>query len=94
MRKRCARIWKWRDEEIRGGDGILNGEVDADAADGRHGVSGVSDAEQARGVPATEVIDLDGERLELGEVGELVDAGVAVAVGLGEDGDELGEVAA
>ena len=74
---------KRRDEQVGGGDGILDGEVDADAADGRHGVGGVADAEQAGAMPAAEVIDLDGERLELRPVSELGDAGAAVGVGLG-----------
>ncbi len=34
-------------EDVGGGDGVLQGDVDADAADGGHGVGGVSDAEQA-----------------------------------------------
>ena len=34
-------------EEVGGGDGVLQGDVDADAADRGHGVGGVADAEQA-----------------------------------------------
>jgi len=34
-------------EDIGGGDCVLQGDVDADAADGGHGVGGVADAEQA-----------------------------------------------
>ena len=71
-------------EDAGGGDGVLNGEVDADAADGRHGVGGVADAEQAGAVPAGEAVDLDGEKLDLVPVGDLVDA-------VGEEGDEADE---
>ena len=39
-------------QEVGGGDGVLDGEVDADAADGGHGVGGVADAEQAGPVPS------------------------------------------
>ena len=35
-------------EDVRSGDGILQGYVDANAADRRHGVGGVTDAKQAR----------------------------------------------
>ena len=38
-------------ENIGGGDRVLNGEIDADAADRRHGVGRIADAEQPR--PAT-----------------------------------------
>ena len=43
---------EWISEEVGGGDGVLDREVDADAADGRHGVGGVADAEEAGAVPA------------------------------------------
>lgn len=41
-----APVQKRRGERVGGGDGVLNGEVDADASDGRHGVSGVADAQE------------------------------------------------
>ena len=71
-------------EDAGGGDGVLNGEVDADAADGGHGVGGVADAEEAGAVPAVETVDLDGEELDLVPVGDLVYA-------VGEEGDEAGD---
>ena len=71
-------------EDAGGGYGVLNGEVDADAAYGGHGVGGIADAEQAREVPALKTIDLNGEEFELSPVGDLVDA-------VGEEGDETGE---
>jgi hypothetical protein len=61
-------------EDVGGGDGILDGEVDADASDGGHGVGGVADAEEAGGEPAFEMVDLDGKELDLIPGGDLVDA--------------------
>ena len=61
-------------EDVGGGDCVLNGDIDADAADGGHGVGGVADAEHAGCVPAMQVVDLHGEELELIEGGDFVDA--------------------
>ena len=36
---------EYRGEDVGGGDGVLNGEIDANSADGRHGVGGVAEAE-------------------------------------------------
>ena len=63
-----------RREGACSGYGILNGEVDADTANGRHGVGRVADAEQAGAVPAGESVDLDGEKFQLIPTGDLVDA--------------------
>jgi len=63
-----------RCEDVGGGDGVLNSEVDADAADGRHGVGSVADGEEAGQVPAGEVVDLHGEQFHLVPAGEGVDA--------------------
>lgn len=52
-------------EDVSGGDCVLHGDVDADAADGGHGVGRVSDTEQARGTPLAEAVDLHGEELHL-----------------------------
>ncbi|GGN73526.1 hypothetical protein GCM10011610_16090 [Nocardia rhizosphaerihabitans] len=41
-------------QNARGRDGILHGEIDADAADRRHRVRGIADARQAGHVPALE----------------------------------------
>jgi hypothetical protein len=38
-------------KQIRGGDRVLNGEIDADAADRRHSVRGIADAQESRPVP-------------------------------------------
>ena len=56
-------------ENAGGGYGVLDGEVDADASDWRHGVCGVADAEETGEVPAFEAVDLDGEELDLAPVG-------------------------
>ena len=50
-------------EMVCSGDGVLQGDVDADAADGGHGVGCVADAEQAGGAPLLKVVDLDSEEL-------------------------------
>ena len=81
-------------EDVGGGDGVLDGEIDTDAADRRHGVRGVADAEQARSVPLLEAVDLHGEQFHLLPRGELIDTGLAAGAGLAEKGDELGDIAA
>jgi hypothetical protein len=52
-------------EDVGGGDCILEGDVDAYAADGRHGMGCVADAEQAGRAPVLKVVDLDGEEFDL-----------------------------
>lgn len=82
----------WEDgrEDAGGGDGVLDGEVDAYASDGGHGVSGVADAKKAGEVPAGEAVDLDGEKLDLVPVGELIHAGFVAGAAGAEEGDEVG----
>ena len=48
-------------EDVGGGDCVLYSNVDADAADGGHGVGRVTDAEEAGGAPVLEAVDLYGE---------------------------------
>ena len=60
-------------QDAGGGDGVLNSEIDADAANGGHGVGGIADAEKAGTVPASEAIDLNGEEFDLVPVCEFVD---------------------
>ena len=48
-------------EDVGGGDCVLHGDVDTDAADGGHGVGCVSDAEEAGGTPFLQAVDLYGE---------------------------------
>ena len=52
-------------KNIGSGDGILNGEVDADAADRGHGVGRIADAEQPRPAPALETVDAHREQLHV-----------------------------
>jgi hypothetical protein len=61
---------------------VLHRQIDADAADGGHGVRRIADAEQARLVPVWETIDRDGQQLDLIPVLEVVDP-------VGEDGRDL-----
>jgi hypothetical protein len=46
-------------EDVGRGDRVLDREVDADAADRRHGVGGIADRQQARPVPAGQPVELD-----------------------------------
>jgi len=50
-------------KDVGRGYGVLNCDIDADAADGRHSVCGVADAEQARSAPLVKMINLHGEKL-------------------------------
>ena len=52
-------------QEIRRRHRVLDREVDADAADGRHGMSCVADAEQPRPVPSPETVHANGQQLEI-----------------------------
>ena len=74
-------------EDVGGGDGVLDGEVDAHAADRRHRVRGVADAEQAETVPGLEPVDLDGQELDVVPAFQLVDT-------VAHEGRDLGDVLA
>ena len=52
-------------QQIRRRHRVLDREVDADAADGRHGMSCVADAEQPRPVPSPETVHANGQQLEI-----------------------------
>ena len=52
-------------EEVGGGDCVLQGDVDTNAADGGHGMGRVADAEQAGRTPFLKMVDLDGQELDL-----------------------------
>ena len=54
---------QYRSKNVCGGDGVLNGEIDADAADRRHGVRAIADAQQAGTRPFAQAIDANAERL-------------------------------
>ncbi len=61
-------------QEIRGRNCVLDGEVDADAADGRHGVRRITDAQESGAVPLTQPIDLNGEQFDCFSVLQFADA--------------------
>jgi hypothetical protein len=44
-------------EEVGGGYGVLNGQVDAYAADGGHGMGGVANAEESGAGPLGKAVD-------------------------------------
>src|ERR1041385_7879418 len=52
-------------EYVGGRDGVLNCEIDANTADGRHCVRGVADAEEARAIPLAQAIDEHREQFDL-----------------------------
>lgn len=83
---------KYGSEDARGRHGILNGEINADAANGRHGMGGVADAEQTREMPAAQAIDLDGKERHLIPRLDLVGAGFAVRAGCSEKRNERCEI--
>ena len=60
--------------DIGGGHRVLHREIDADAADRRHGVRGVADAEQARPMPLPQPVDRHRQQLDVVEAFELADA--------------------
>ena len=51
-------------EDVCGCDRILDRKVDPDAADRRHGVGCVADAEKAGPIPLRETVDADGQELD------------------------------
>ena len=55
-----------------GGHRVLDGDVDADSADRRHGVRGVADAQHAGLPPLLQPVDADGQQLEIVDGRELV----------------------
>ena len=61
-------------QDIRRRHRVLHRQIDADAADGRHRVRGIADAQQPRPMPALEPVDRHGQKLDLIPVLELVDA--------------------
>ena len=64
-------------EDVGGGDGVLDREVDADPADRRHRVRAVADAQQARPPPALQPIDRDGQQLDIVPVAQFARPGRA-----------------
>ncbi len=54
-----------RYKHIRCRDGVLNREIDANAADGRHRMGRIADADQAGFPPALQPIDTDGQKINV-----------------------------
>ena len=52
-------------EDVGGGDGVLDSDVHPHAADRRHGMGGVPDAEQSGLPPFLQAFDADGQELEV-----------------------------
>ena len=61
-------------QDIRGGDRVLDREIDADAADRRHRMRGVADAQKPRPVPKRQPVDRDGQELDVVEALEFGNA--------------------
>ena len=61
-------------KQVRGRNRILNREIDADAADRRHRVRGIADAEQPRPIPLPQTIHAHRQQLDVVPACELADA--------------------
>jgi hypothetical protein len=61
-------------EDISRRDRVLNRQIDADAADRRHGMRGVSNAQKRGLVPKRQPVDCDGQETHLIEAFEFVHA--------------------
>ena len=83
---------EYRTKDARGSDRILNGEIDTDSTDRRHGVSGIADAEQAGNMPPAQAVDLDRKEGHLIPGLYLVGARSAVGAGCAEEGNEAGQI--
>ena len=56
---------EFRDQDVGGGDGILDREIYADAADRRHRMRRVADEQQSRPAPFRKAIDRDGQQFNV-----------------------------
>ncbi|MGB7750828.1 MAG: hypothetical protein WCF88_04690 [Candidatus Acidiferrales bacterium] len=54
-----------RGEFVRGGDRILNREIDSDSTDWRHGMRGIADAEKPGARPLAQAVHGDGKQLDV-----------------------------
>ena len=68
-------------EDVGGGDRVLDGEVDADAADRRHRVRRIADRQQPGPVPAGQPVERDAEQVEVLEFVELAEVEVGRRLG-------------
>src|SRR5262249_5126682 len=74
-------------KDIGSGNCVLDGEIDADAADRRHGMRRVADAQHARLVPCDQPVDSDGQLPEVLEAHDFAGA-------IGQERRQLGDGAA
>jgi hypothetical protein len=84
--QRCL-AGQWQGENIGRRDRVLNREIDADAADRRHRMRGVADAQKPRLVPKRQAVDRDGQKLDVVEAFEFVNA-------IGEERSQHGNMVA
>ena len=59
---------------IRRRDGVLNGKIDPDTADGRHSVSRIADAHQAGAMPLPQAIHSHGQQFQIVPIAELTNS--------------------
>jgi len=72
-------------EDIGGSYGVLNGQIYADAADGRHGVGGVAEAEESGAGPLGQAVDRYGQQADVFPVAEFTDT-------IAQERDEAGDL--
>jgi hypothetical protein len=58
-------------QDVGGGHRVLNGEIDADAADRRHGMRRIANAQKARTPPALQPVDGDAQQTDIVEAPDL-----------------------
>jgi hypothetical protein len=65
---------QWAREPIGGGDRVLHREIDSHAADRRHRMCRIADADQSRPPPASQSIDRDAEEADVVPAFQFADA--------------------
>jgi hypothetical protein len=88
IRVRNRSVLQWPSEEVSRGNGVLNGEVDANTSRRRHGVCSIADAKQPRSVPFAEMIDLHRQKAHLVPTAHLVQAPLEIGSQLQHAGTE------
>jgi len=83
--ERQAPVAQRRRQDVRGGHRVLDREVDPDAADGRHRVRGVAEAEEPRAVPRGQAVDENRQQLHVVPAPD-------VAHPIARDGREAGDL--
>src|SRR5207244_536665 len=59
------------DQNVRGGDGVLDREIDPHSGNRRHRVRGVADTEETGPVPFAQAVDLNREQLDVSPIPQL-----------------------